>query len=342
MLMRQFLRNGLVALVAAGCAGAPACSPASRPPVARIGESLPAPAPPRDAPPTVSSSGPTSAATALSPEPRAVTDEEKPAPDERTDKLKAASPDERGALEQVPEQREAPAADGVAELTDEEIERIGLADDPEAETFTIPDCRGGKIVAPLWIRNVPFWAALCVHGLPKKPLRVDVSTSLVAHAELNNGDAVNRFQVYYALEQVRVAPNEKGLIWAMCGGGGNDLTNGSRVVPAHRLPAEKSTKIAEHVTTLKAIGRDLIMARYTLRTTKDPIKQRYLKRQIKDLDGALKDAAGLLRDAIIKENRSLLSRISGQGAPPTSSSPAPGPPSPPPGVRSSIPPPILH
>jgi hypothetical protein len=213
------------------------------------------------------------------------------------------------------------------------------ADDPEAEIFTVPDCQGGKTVAPLWIRRVPFWAALCVHGLQKKPLRVDVGTSLVAHIDLDNGDAVNHYQVYYALEQVHVPPNEKRLVWSVCGGAGEWLNSGTRVIPSHRLPAAKSYIIAEHVDTLQAIEKDLIMSRYNFRIATTPVNKSYFKSKIGQLDVALTDAAGLLRDAIIKENRVLLSRSPGAGVPAPRSSPSNPPPG---GGPSVIPPPKIY
>ena len=33
---------------------------------------------------------------------------------------------------------------------------ITSVEDPDAKEFTVDDCEGGKTVAPLWIRNVPF------------------------------------------------------------------------------------------------------------------------------------------------------------------------------------------
>jgi hypothetical protein len=152
-----------------------------------------------------------------------------------------------------------------------------------------------------------------VHGLSKKSLRVDVGTSLVAHTALDDGDAVNHYQVYYALEQIRVPPDGKHLVWAMCGGGGDWLKSGTRVIPTHRLPAKKSRLIAEHVDMLQAVQSDLVMMKQSLRTAPTPAQTNYFKTKIAELDAALENAAGLMRDAIIKENRTILSRTSGTG-----------------------------
>jgi hypothetical protein len=222
-----------------------------------------------------------------------------------------------------------------------EAAKVAPEDDPEAAAYKVSDCQGGHVIAPLWIRHVPFWAALCVHGLPGKSLRVDVGTSLILHEDLENGDAANLYQVYYALDQVRVPANGKSLVWAMCGGGGEWLKSGTRVVPTHRLPAAKSDLIAKQVDTLRAIEADFVMFMKNLQGAKTEDDIKYYKRGVAQLKIALIDAAGLLRDAVIKDNRMILSRPP-TAQPSNAKSPRPkGPRTTTPGGPSGIPDPII-
>jgi hypothetical protein len=330
--MLQILRNGLIPLLVSGCCGVAGCSPAPRQPIERSSD--PRLTPPEKRALAVSSSSAGDPGVARSTEPRPVTHGKTLALDGGDTGPKAAIPPEaviNGGAQ---------PSNGGVQPTAEGTAKAAAEDDPEAETFTVPDCQGGKTVAPIWIRHVPFWAALCVHGLSKNSLRVDVGTSLVAHANLDDGTAANRFQVYYALEQVLVPPNDKGLIWAMCGGAGEWLLSGTRVIPTHRLPAKESRVIAEHIDTLKTIENDLVMFKQSFRAATTAIDKNFFKSKLDELNVALTDAAGLLRDAVIKENRMVLSRSSVPGGPPAQSPnplhrPLGGPP-------SVVPPPKIH
>lgn len=306
-MMLQLFRNILVALLVCSGLGVGGCSPAPQPPVEWGRAERPAP-PKRRAPPRSSSSVKDAGAARPTGE-QAVMDGGTPAADggiagpnvavlAQVVAAGGAEPTDGGAGE----------AGGGVQPMNEEAAKVAPEDDPEATEYEVPDCRGGRTKAPLWIRHVPFWAALCVHGLPEKSLRVDVGTSLIAHDDLDNGDSANRYQVYYALEQIRVPANSKGLVWAMCGGGGEWLKSGTRVVPTHRLPAAKSRLIAEHVDILKGIEADFVMFMNNWRTATTAANKTYYKRGVAQLKTALVDAAGLLRDAVIKENRMLLSR----------------------------------
>lgn len=314
VLMLQFLRNGLISLVVSGCLSVAGCSPAPRPPRERSSDLRPAP--PGDQTSAASSSSAGDARAARSTELLRLTEELLVA-DKGIAGPRAASPTqdvaERGAAPTdggvQPTDGGVQPTDGGVQPTDDGTARAALEDDPEAGDFTVPNCHGGKIVAPFWVRRVPFWAALCVHGLPKKPLKVDVGTSLVAYKDLANGDAANHYQVYYSLDQVQVPSNDKRLIWAMCGGAGGGLDSGSRVIPTHRLPAAKSRIIAEHIDMLKALEFDLVMSKQNFRLATTTANKDYFKSKIEQLDAALTDAAGLLRDAVIKENRIIFLRL---------------------------------
>lgn len=178
----------------------------------------------------------------------------------------------------------------------------------EDDGSMVPDCHGGKIKAPLWLLRIPFWAALCVHGPAKKSIKVDIGTNLIAHPGLADASAVTEHQVYYSLRQIEVPAGQKQIVWAVCGGGGDWLWNGTRVVPGHRLPAGNSKRLAAQVNVLEGIASDIELFRGMLARTRSGDDARELEKRIKQLDDALTDAAGLLRDALIRENHVLLTK----------------------------------
>jgi hypothetical protein len=171
--------------------------------------------------------------------------------------------------------------------------------------WLVPDCNGGRIKAPVWLTHVPFWAALCVHAPAQKDLTVDVGTSLIAHDGLNDASSAREHQVYYALKQITVPKGDKKVIFAVCGGAGDWLWSGTRVVPGHRLPAASVKRLSEQVSALEAIGTDMEAFR-GMRVGASTQSAREIEIRLQRLDGALTDAAGLLRDALIQENRSIL------------------------------------
>lgn len=166
----------------------------------------------------------------------------------------------------------------------------------------VSDCNGGKVRAPLWLTRVPVWAALCVQAPAKVRVNIDVGTNLVAHEGLSNGDAVSFFQVYYSLSKVRVMPNEKQVVWAVCGGGGINLQHGDRVVPASVLPSATAGMLVRHVSQLIQINTERDKFERLFRNSTDPTDKKDLNVVVDQLDLALTDAGGLLRAALIKEN----------------------------------------
>lgn len=349
VLMLQLFRNSLIALLVCSNFSVAGCSPAPQPPVEWRRAERPALPEKREPPRSLSSARDAGAARLA--EAQAVIDAGAPAADGGL-----AGPD-AAVLAQVVAVAGTQPTDGGAQPAgggqpmNEEAAKIAPEDDPEAEEYKVPDCQGSRTVAPIWVRHVPFWAALCVHGLPGKSLRVDVGTSLISHDDLDNGDSANRYQVYYALVPIRVPANGKGLVWAMCGGGGEWLKSGTRVVPTHRLPAAKARLIAEHVDMLRGIETDFIMFMNNLRTATTAANRTYYTRGVAQLKTALVDAAGLLRDAVIKENRMILSRrpVVGAGSvkpprpqPPPPSAKPPRPQPPPSAGTSGIPKPIIR
>jgi hypothetical protein len=176
----------------------------------------------------------------------------------------------------------------------------------------VSDCNGGQVRAPLWLTRVPVWAALCVHAPAKVRVNIDVGTNLVAHEGLGNGDAVSFYQVYYSLSKVRVMPNEKQVVWAVCGGGGINLQNGDRVVPASLLPPANAEMLVKHVNQLIQINTELNRFWRLFRNSTVPADKKDLKVILNELDLALTDAGGLLRAALIKENHLALAQPAGK------------------------------
>jgi hypothetical protein len=170
----------------------------------------------------------------------------------------------------------------------------------------VPDCNGGRIAAPLWLRRIPFWAALCVHGTPNLSLNVEVGTNLIKHVDLRNGDSASFYQVYYALNAIHVERNQKKVVWAVCGGGGINLNNGERVIVSTKLPRAKAELLSTHVNQLIEINNGLDQKWQLFHSLTKPEDKTIIKKDIDQLELSLTDSAGLLRDALIHENRGVL------------------------------------
>jgi len=184
----------------------------------------------------------------------------------------------------------------------------GILQGPGIGEFTVPDCNGGRVRAPRWLTRVPFWAALCIHAPAQKDARVDIGSNLVSHDGISDGRAAVEYQVYYSLSQIVIPRGRKQVVWAVCGGAGDWLWSGSRVIPGHRLPGGSTTKLAGHLSTLIAIDADIEMFSALLLAAGSSSNARDIENRLKLLDSTLTDAAGLLRDALIQENRTVLTK----------------------------------
>ncbi len=222
----------------------------------------------------------------------------------------ATPPSSTAAASAPPEQ-----AQEVALLSERGFPIVGAQKTTSGEwIYPAPDCQGGKgtVPIPTWLTRVTFYAALCVHGLKKKKLTVEIGTNLMSYADKDNGDAARKYQVYYSLQRIEIAPNAKQVVWAMCGGGGEWLDNGSRVMPGTRLPKHITDKLEQQLDIIQRIEEEWTGNKNLLRTlekienNKTSQNSLFLRSKIKELDMALTDTAGLLRDTLINENRILL------------------------------------
>ena len=191
-----------------------------------------------------------------------------------------------GAQEEPPSQAEA-AVPEASWLSPEEKARL-----------IVPDCHGGKILAPYWLRHVDFGAALCIQASAKKALRVDIGTNLVAAGDARRGD-VESFQVYYSLSQVEVPAGNRQVVWAVCGGDGYPLPHGTRMFPGTRLRKEQVEKIAASLSRLDEYSNMIMVFKQQLLQNKPVGSQlQFLTAQIERLETLIGQEAGLLREAI--------------------------------------------
>src|SRR5262249_44960893 len=142
----------------------------------------------------------------------------------------------------------------------------------------------------------------CVTAPANRAANVDYGTSLTFPEDIRAG--VETHQVYYSLMQQVIPPGETVLVWAVCGGDGDMVRPGSKMIIGHHVPALMSRKIAEHVEEMKAIDRKRTGMQVVLASlpTSNTDARDTVAREIKLLDESLGEQAPLLRAAAIREN----------------------------------------
>src|SRR5262249_41345244 len=153
-----------------------------------------------------------------------------------------------------------------------------------------------------WLTYMDYWSSFCVTAPASKAANVDYGTSLTFPADVRAG--VETHQVYYSLVQKIIAPGETFLVWAVCGGEGDQIKPGSKMIIDHHVPAAMSRKIAEHVEEMKALDRkrDEWLAALASLPPSNVVTRQAITNEIKGLDEALGEQAPLLRMAAIREN----------------------------------------
>lgn len=168
-----------------------------------------------------------------------------------------------------------------------------------------PDCNDGAINVPYWLRGISYWNVLCVHAKRKK-IVLSFGDSLIDYEEARSGDPTS--QQYYAISQPPpVEVGKKQHVFAVCGGGGGELPQGTRVLQGQLLPDNTAQEIADAVANLSDYEESLQLFRATY--CKDPTSAagaQFLSK-VQAMRKTIDDAAARLRDAIITEHNVLRS-----------------------------------
>ncbi|MDI3287339.1 hypothetical protein [Polyangium sp. 15x6] len=169
----------------------------------------------------------------------------------------------------------------------------------------VPDCNGGTTQTPYWLTRILYHGAFCVHAPRNAPLRVDYGTTLVGYEDQQNGK-LSEHQAYYSLSRIVVPPGQRRVIWAVCGGAGMSLPDGTRVVPTVRMDAARVAKIALLVRGLEDEEGEYNRSLAVLRGTKEQAIRDFMEPRLDNIRESIDTQTGPLRAALLQENHTSL------------------------------------
>ncbi len=157
---------------------------------------------------------------------------------------------------------------------------------------------------PYWLRGVDLWNVLCVHATGRRET-VNFGDSVIEHKQAIDGDPQS--QVYYSLRQpAPIEVGEKRHVWTVCGGGGGQLTLGTRVLVGPGLPEKTAIELATIVKELEAYEADMELFRGVYCGA--PAQNASFLDKIALMRRAINESTTRLRGALMTEHRILLSR----------------------------------
>ncbi|MRG96368.1 hypothetical protein [Polyangium spumosum] len=169
----------------------------------------------------------------------------------------------------------------------------------------VPDCNGGTTRTPYWLTRILFHGAFCVHAPRNAPLRIDYGTTLVGYEDQQNGK-LSEHQAYYSLSRIDVPPGQRHVIWAVCGGAGQSLPNGTRVVPTVRMDAARVGRVALLVRGLDDLEVDYNASLAVLRATGGQAIKNFMEPRLENTRESIDTQTAPLRAALLQENHAIL------------------------------------
>ncbi|MDC3962100.1 hypothetical protein [Polyangium jinanense] len=169
----------------------------------------------------------------------------------------------------------------------------------------VPDCNGGSTQTPYWLTRILFHGAFCVHAPRNAPLQVDYGTTLVGYEDQQTGK-LSEHQAYYSLSQIVVPPGQRRVLWAVCGGAGMSLPDGTRVVPTVRMDGGRVVKIGSLIRGLEAEETEYNSLFAVLRATKEQVIKDFMGPRLDNIRESIDTQTGPLRAALLQENNTSL------------------------------------
>ncbi|WP_136969382.1 hypothetical protein [Polyangium sorediatum] len=169
----------------------------------------------------------------------------------------------------------------------------------------VPDCNGGTTPTPYWLTRILFHGAFCVHAPKNARLQVDYGTTLVGYEDQQNGK-LSEHQAYYSLSRIVIPPGQRRVIWAVCGGAGMSLPNGTRVVPTVRMDAARVAQIGSLIRGLADEEAEYNKSFAVLQGTKEPAIKDFIEPRLDNIQESIDTQTGPLRAALLQENHKIL------------------------------------
>ena len=169
----------------------------------------------------------------------------------------------------------------------------------------VPDCNGGTTRTPYWLTRILFHGAFCVHAPRNAPLRIDYGTTLVGYEDQQNGK-LSEHQAYYSLSRIIIPPGQRRVIWAVCGGAGMSLPNGTRVVPTVRMDAARVAQIGSLILGLADEEAEYNKSFAVLQGTKELAIKDFITPRLDNIQESIDTQTGPLRAALLQENHKIL------------------------------------